>query len=122
MFRRNRLPDSLQWRAVGWMEIGLSQADAARLLNVSHSLVHRLLNQFQTTDSASRRSVPGLPRVTTSSEERCLALSVRKVYALLYLSSLLIILSHREGPQSLQSEDAFIMQVYMQDDHLCVSV
>ena len=39
MFRRNRLPDSLRWRAVGWMEMRLSQADAARGLNVSRQTI-----------------------------------------------------------------------------------
>ncbi|GFS50212.1 hypothetical protein TNCV_3221 [Trichonephila clavipes] len=29
MSQRRRLPNSLRWRAVGWMEMGLSQADAA---------------------------------------------------------------------------------------------
>ncbi|GFX63864.1 hypothetical protein TNCV_4345791 [Trichonephila clavipes] len=45
---RSRLPDSLRWRVVGWMEMGLSQADAARRLNVSRSVVHRLWNQHET--------------------------------------------------------------------------
>ncbi|GFU89349.1 transposable element Tcb2 transposase [Trichonephila clavipes] len=38
MSQRRRLPNSLRWQAVGWMEMGLSQADAARRLNVSRSL------------------------------------------------------------------------------------
>ncbi|PRD29766.1 UNVERIFIED_CONTAM: hypothetical protein NCL1_28430 [Trichonephila clavipes] len=37
---RSRLPDSLRWRAVGWMEMVLLQANAARRLNVSRSVVH----------------------------------------------------------------------------------
>ncbi|GFW64673.1 transposable element Tcb2 transposase [Trichonephila clavipes] len=37
MSERGHLPDSLRWRAVGWMETGLSHTDAARRLNVSHS-------------------------------------------------------------------------------------
>ena len=57
LFRRNSLPDSLQWKAV--MEMELSQADAARFFYVSCCVVQRLWNQFQTTDSVSRRSVPG---------------------------------------------------------------
>ncbi|GFV60979.1 hypothetical protein TNCV_91911 [Trichonephila clavipes] len=35
---RSHFPDSLRWRAVGWMEMGLSQADAAMRLNVSRSV------------------------------------------------------------------------------------
>ncbi|GFX05839.1 hypothetical protein TNCV_1662781 [Trichonephila clavipes] len=37
MSKRSRLPDSLRW-----MEMGLTQADAAKRLNVSRSVVHRL--------------------------------------------------------------------------------
>ena len=39
MFRRNHLSDSLRWRAVGLMEMGISQADKARRLNVSRGVV-----------------------------------------------------------------------------------
>ncbi|GFW34451.1 uncharacterized protein TNCV_500691 [Trichonephila clavipes] len=47
MSERNSLSDSLRWRVVGWMEMGLSQADAARRFNVSRSVVHHLWNQYQ---------------------------------------------------------------------------
>ncbi|GBM70383.1 hypothetical protein AVEN_12213-1 [Araneus ventricosus] len=69
MSRKSRLPDSLRWRAVGWMEMGLSQADAARRLNVSRSVVQRLWDQYQSEDSVSRRHVSGRPRVTTPAED-----------------------------------------------------
>ncbi|GBN88670.1 hypothetical protein AVEN_42342-1 [Araneus ventricosus] len=78
MSRRNRLPDSLRWRAVGWMEMGLSQADAARRLNVSLSVVQRLWDQYQSEDSVSRRHVSGRPRVTTPVEDHFLSLSARR--------------------------------------------
>ncbi|GFV55167.1 paired domain-containing protein [Trichonephila clavipes] len=54
MSQRRRLPNSLRWRAVGWMEMGLSQADAARRLNVSRSVVQRLWDQYQSEESVSR--------------------------------------------------------------------
>ncbi|GFX39204.1 transposable element Tcb2 transposase [Trichonephila clavipes] len=78
MSQRRRLPNSLRWRAVGWMEMGLSQADAARRLNVSRSVVQRLWDQYQSEDSVSRRPVPGQPRATTNAEDRFLALSARR--------------------------------------------
>ncbi|GFS72701.1 transposable element Tcb2 transposase [Trichonephila clavipes] len=78
MSQRRRLPNSLRWRAVGWMEMGLSQADAARRLNVSRSVVERLWDQYQSEDSVSRRPVPGRPRATTPAEERFLALLARR--------------------------------------------
>ena len=60
------------------MGMGLSQADAARCLIVSHSVVQQLWNHFQTTDSVSRRLVPSRPRVTTPAEDRYLALLARR--------------------------------------------
>ncbi|GFW77560.1 HTH_Tnp_Tc3_2 domain-containing protein [Trichonephila clavipes] len=78
MSQRRRLPNSLRWRAVGWMEMGLSQADAARRLNVSRSVVQRLWDQYQSEESVSRRPVPGRPRATTPAEDRFLALSARR--------------------------------------------
>ncbi|GFS51280.1 transposable element Tc3 transposase [Trichonephila clavipes] len=69
MSQRRRLPNSLRWRAVGWMEMGLSQADAARRLNVSRSVVQRLWDQYQSEDSVSRRPVPGRPQATTPAED-----------------------------------------------------
>ncbi|GFX59004.1 hypothetical protein TNCV_3814381 [Trichonephila clavipes] len=57
MSDRSRLPDLLRWRAVEWIEMGLSQAAAAMCLNVSRSVVHLLWNQYQTEASVSRRHV-----------------------------------------------------------------
>ncbi|GBN29792.1 hypothetical protein AVEN_136005-1 [Araneus ventricosus] len=70
MSRRGRLPDLLRWRAVGWMKMGLSQADAARRLNASRSVIQRLWDQYQSEDSVSRRHVSCRPRVTTPAEDR----------------------------------------------------
>ncbi|GFV46720.1 HTH_Tnp_Tc3_2 domain-containing protein [Trichonephila clavipes] len=58
--------------------MGLSQADAARRLNVSRSVVQRFCDQYQSEDSVSRRPVPGRPRTTTPAEDHFLALSARK--------------------------------------------
>ncbi|GFV23643.1 HTH_Tnp_Tc3_2 domain-containing protein [Trichonephila clavipes] len=55
-----------------------SQADAARHLNVSRSVVQRLWDQYQSEDSVSRRPVPGRLRATTHAEDRFLALSARR--------------------------------------------
>ncbi|GFY08870.1 transposable element Tcb2 transposase [Trichonephila clavipes] len=73
MSQRRRLPNSLRWRAVRWMEMGLSQADAARRLNVSRSAVQRLWDRYQSEDSVSRRPVPGQLRATTPAEDRLYA-------------------------------------------------
>ncbi|GFS62561.1 HTH_Tnp_Tc3_2 domain-containing protein [Trichonephila clavipes] len=58
--------------------MGLSQADAARRLNMSRSVVQRLWDQYQSEDSVSRRPAPGRPRATTPAEDRFLALSARR--------------------------------------------
>ncbi|GFU66354.1 transposable element Tc3 transposase [Trichonephila clavipes] len=53
-------------------------AVAARRLNVSRSVVHRLWNQYQTEVSVSRRHVPGRPRATTPAGDHFIAISARK--------------------------------------------
>ncbi|GFV39282.1 HTH_Tnp_Tc3_2 domain-containing protein [Trichonephila clavipes] len=58
--------------------MGLSQADAARRLNVSRSVVQRLWDQYQSEDSVSRRPVPGRPRATTPAEDRFSSSSARR--------------------------------------------
>ncbi|GFX75957.1 HTH_Tnp_Tc3_2 domain-containing protein [Trichonephila clavipes] len=78
MSERSRLPDSLRWRVVEWMEMELSQVDAAKRLNVSRSVVHHLCNQYQTEASASRRHVPGRPRARTPAGDGFIALSARR--------------------------------------------
>ncbi|GFX90207.1 transposable element Tcb2 transposase [Trichonephila clavipes] len=78
MSERSRFPDSLRWRVLGWMELGLSQADAARRHNVSRSVVHRLWNQYQTETSVSRRHVPSRPRAATPTRDCFISLSARK--------------------------------------------
>ncbi|GFV14315.1 uncharacterized protein TNCV_807471 [Trichonephila clavipes] len=55
------------------------QANVARRLNVSRSIVQRLWDQYQSEDSVSRRPVPGRPRATTPAENRFLALSARRI-------------------------------------------
>ncbi|GFU89825.1 transposable element Tc3 transposase [Trichonephila clavipes] len=97
MSQRRRLPNSLRWRAVGWMEMGLSQADVARRLNVSRSVVQRLWDQYQSEDSVSRRPVPGRARATTPAEDRFLALFRHEGQApLLCRSSLQTTFKHQE--------------------------
>ncbi|GFT90446.1 transposable element Tc3 transposase [Trichonephila clavipes] len=112
MSQRRRLPNSLRWRAVGWMEMGLSQADAARRLNVSRSVVQRLWDQYQSEDSVSRRPVPGRPRATTPAEDRFLALSARRrEEPLLCRSSLQTTFKHQEEESPLlRCEIVFTMQ------------
>ncbi|GFX66990.1 uncharacterized protein TNCV_4181151 [Trichonephila clavipes] len=71
----SRLPYSLRWKVVRWMEKWLSQDEAAKRLNVSRSVVHRLSNQYQTEAYAFRRHVPGRPQATTLAGDRFIVLS-----------------------------------------------
>ncbi|GFU74222.1 paired domain-containing protein [Trichonephila clavipes] len=120
MSQRRRLPNSLRWRAVGWMEMGLSQADVARRLNVSRSVVQRLWDQYQSEDSVSRRPVSGRPRATTPAEDRFLALSARRRRTTTCRSSLQTTFKHQEEESPLlRCEIVFTRQVCMQEDQLC---
>ncbi|GFT04632.1 HTH_Tnp_Tc3_2 domain-containing protein [Trichonephila clavipes] len=56
--------------------MGLSQANAARRLNVSRSVVQRLWDQYQSEDSVSRRPVQ--PRATTPAEDRFLSFGTKE--------------------------------------------
>ena len=78
MSSRQHLPVELRYRAIGRLEAGQRQADVARWLNVDRSVVSRLWQQFQTTQSASRRYSQGRPRATTVSEDRYVRLSARR--------------------------------------------
>ncbi|GBL96397.1 hypothetical protein AVEN_43715-1 [Araneus ventricosus] len=73
MTSRHLLPEVLRWRAIGRLKAGQSQTEVARWLNVSLSVVHRLLQQFLTTDSASRRFSQGRPTTTTGADDRYLS-------------------------------------------------
>ncbi|GFX67581.1 paired domain-containing protein [Trichonephila clavipes] len=76
--------------------MGLPQADAARRLNVSRSVVQRLWDQYQSEDSVSRRPVPGRPRATTPAEDRFLALSARRRRTTTVRSSFQTTFKHQE--------------------------
>ncbi|GFX21343.1 hypothetical protein TNCV_2252901 [Trichonephila clavipes] len=47
------LTEALLWRAIGRLETGQSQIEVAGGLNVSPSEIHRLRQQFLTTDTDS---------------------------------------------------------------------
>ena len=78
MTTRNRLNDELRWRAIGRLEVVQSQAEVVRWLQVSSMVVSRLWQQFQTTGTITRRTGQGLPRITTPSEDRYVALNARR--------------------------------------------
>ncbi|GFV31957.1 uncharacterized protein TNCV_2006241 [Trichonephila clavipes] len=96
------------------------QADAARRLNVSRSVVQRLWDQYQSEDSVSRRPVPGRPRATTPAEDRFQLFRHEGEEPLLCRSSLQTTFKHQEEESPLlRCEIVFTMQVCMQEDQLC---
>ncbi|GFT74928.1 HTH_Tnp_Tc3_2 domain-containing protein [Trichonephila clavipes] len=80
MSERSRLPNLLRWRVVGRMEMGLSQAVAARRLNMSRSVVHTVsgINIKPKHLSVSRKYVTGRPRATTLAGDRFITLPARR--------------------------------------------
>ncbi|GFT22202.1 uncharacterized protein TNCV_3272401 [Trichonephila clavipes] len=98
--------------------MGLSQADAARRLNVSRSVVQRLWDQYQFEDSVSRRPVPGRPRATTPAEDRFLALSARRRRTTTVRSSLQTTFKHQKKNLRYYGAKSSL-QVCMQENQLC---
>ncbi|GBN29682.1 hypothetical protein AVEN_225956-1 [Araneus ventricosus] len=72
MRRRNHLRDKMRWRAVGMFQAGARQSENARELNVHRSVIHRLLNHYQTEQNVSRRRVSVLRRIITTADDRYL--------------------------------------------------
>ncbi|GFY03267.1 transposable element Tcb1 transposase [Trichonephila clavipes] len=72
------MEDSERWRAVGRIEAGQSITDVALFFGVHHSAISRLWKQFETTKIIVRRPVGGRPRVTTSTEDRYIAIVAKR--------------------------------------------
>ncbi|XP_006819570.1 uncharacterized protein LOC102801208 [Saccoglossus kowalevskii] len=63
-------------RAIGWLNEGVSLREAARKLNVTPSVIHRLSQCFRETHIVhDGRPRSGCPRVTTPAEDRNLLIS-----------------------------------------------
>ncbi|GFW83148.1 HTH_Tnp_Tc3_2 domain-containing protein [Trichonephila clavipes] len=79
MSRRRFLPDSLRRAGtVGRMEMGLSEADPSRNLNVSLSVCKRLWNQYQSEDFISRKHIPSQTQSTKPAEDRFQYISAQR--------------------------------------------
>ncbi|GFV61388.1 HTH_Tnp_Tc3_2 domain-containing protein [Trichonephila clavipes] len=75
---RHHLSNEMRVRAFGSLEAGQSQTEMARWLNVCHSVIHRLWQQFLTMNWAFRSFSQGRPRATTSASDRYLSLCARR--------------------------------------------
>ena len=71
-----RLPENQRWLAIGLLQGGSTQADVARQLNVSQSVISRLWNHQQQTGNVTDIHRVGRPRATTRQQDRLLVTSV----------------------------------------------
>ncbi|PRD27331.1 UNVERIFIED_CONTAM: hypothetical protein NCL1_35648 [Trichonephila clavipes] len=72
------MEDSECWCAVGRIEAGQSITDVALFFGVHHSVISRLWQHFQTTQTVVRRPVGCRPRVTASTEVRYIAIVAKR--------------------------------------------
>ncbi|GFU79519.1 transposable element Tcb2 transposase [Trichonephila clavipes] len=78
MASRYHLEESVKWRIIGRLEAGQSITETATCLNISRQTVSKLWKQFQNDGTVVRRPGQGRKRMTTASEDRYLALTVRR--------------------------------------------
>ncbi|GFU64353.1 transposable element Tcb2 transposase [Trichonephila clavipes] len=76
--QRSHLTDSEAWRVVGRLEGGQTQAEVARAIGVSQSVISRIWNRFLETKIAGRRPEQGRRRITTPNEDHYLVLTARR--------------------------------------------
>ena len=65
-------------RAMGVLECGSAQRRVANVFGVSHSVISRAWNRFQTYGSATQRHAGGRQRATTPREDRFLVVQARR--------------------------------------------
>ncbi|KAK7107428.1 hypothetical protein V1264_015361 [Littorina saxatilis] len=67
---RRKLTTFNRGRAIAWLHDGVSKCEVARQLGVSHSVIVRLNQRFQTTNNVEERPRLGRPKKTTHREDR----------------------------------------------------
>ena len=70
-----RLPENQRWLAIGLLQGGSTQADVARQLNVSQSVISRLWSRHQQAGNVTDIHRVGRPRATTRQQDRLLVTS-----------------------------------------------
>ncbi|GFX39911.1 transposable element Tcb2 transposase [Trichonephila clavipes] len=78
MSQRSHLTDSEAWRVVVRLKGGQTQAEVAKAIGVSQSVISRIWDRFLETGSAGRRPGQGRRRATTPNEDRYLVLTARR--------------------------------------------
>lgn len=72
---RRQLAAENRGQALAWLDEGISGREVSRRLGVGHSVVQRLWERFQTTESVDHRSRSGRPRATERRDDRFFLLS-----------------------------------------------
>ena len=65
-----RLDPATRNIAIDRLQVGESQNEVARTLNVNHSTISRLWNRFQQTGAMNNCQRSGRPRITTPGQDR----------------------------------------------------
>ncbi|GFU97459.1 uncharacterized protein TNCV_1913141 [Trichonephila clavipes] len=73
MAQRKPLGDFLRSRIIGWLECARTQLEVSEELGITQSVISRLWQRFQDDGNVSRCYSTGRPQVTTSNEDRYLA-------------------------------------------------
>ncbi|GFW14647.1 uncharacterized protein TNCV_1561101 [Trichonephila clavipes] len=77
MAQRKHLDDFLRGKIIGRLECGRTQLEVSEKLGIAQSVISRLWQRFQDNGNVSRCYSTGRPRVTTTNEDRYLAVTAR---------------------------------------------
>ena len=107
MTSRRQMEDSEQWHAVGRIEAEQSITDVALFFSIHHFVISCLWKQFQTTQTVAQRPVASCPRVTTSVEDRYIAILAKRNHRVTFtrVTSMVTIPLVRRYLQLLYAED-----------------
>ncbi|GFX77106.1 transposable element Tcb1 transposase [Trichonephila clavipes] len=76
--KRTHVDDFLRGRIIGRLEWGCTQLEVSEEFGIAQSVISRLWQRFQDDGNGSRCYSTGRPRVTTSNEDRYLAVTVKR--------------------------------------------
>jgi transposase len=69
---RRKLSDAERWQAIGMIQTGMTYRRVGEYLNVSHSVIVRLVQHWRRTGGVEESKRTGRPRKTTEREDRLL--------------------------------------------------
>ena len=77
MSAHHRVDEGMRWRIAGRLEAGQSQAQVAKELDVTPSVISNLWKQFKNSGTVARKPGQGRPRAKTANDDRYLVLSAK---------------------------------------------